>query len=68
MAFRVRELLLVSSPYDSYALEEDAQLGESLDVEYLQLHLSAAPHITRVSTGEEALRPSGRATTTWSSP
>ncbi len=55
MAFRVRELLLVSSPYDSYALEEDAQLGEFLDVEYLQLHLSSAPHITRVSTGEEAL-------------
>ena len=55
MAFRVRELLLVSSPYDSYALEEDAQLGESLDVEYIQHHLSTAPHITRVSTGEEAL-------------
>jgi CheY-like chemotaxis protein len=56
MGFRVRELLLVSSPYDSYALEEDALLGESLDVEYLQLNMSAAPHITRVSTGEEALR------------
>jgi CheY-like chemotaxis protein len=56
MGFRVREMLLVSSPYDSYALEEDALLGESLDVEYLQLNLSAAPHITRVSTGAEALR------------
>ena len=55
MGFRVRELLLVSSSYDSYALEEDALLGESLDAEYLQLNLSAAPHITRVATGEEAL-------------
>lgn len=55
MPFRVRDILLVSSAYDSYILEEDGLLGESLDVEYLQLNLSAAPRITRVSTGEDAL-------------
>ena len=55
MPFRVRDILLVSSPYDLYILEEDGLLGESIDVEYLQLNLSAAPRITRVSTGEEAL-------------
>ncbi len=55
MPFRIREILLVSSPYDLYILEEDGFLGESLDLEYLQLNLSAAPRITRVSTGEEAL-------------
>lgn len=55
MPFRIREILLVSSQYDLYILEEDGLLGESLDVEYLQLNLSAAPRITRVSTGEEAL-------------
>ena len=55
MPFRIRDILLVSSPYDLYILEEDGLLGESLDLEYLQLNLSAAPRITRVSTGEEAL-------------
>jgi hypothetical protein len=55
MPHRVRDILLVSSAYDSYILEDDGLLGESLDVEYLQLNLSAAPRITRVATGEEAL-------------
>jgi hypothetical protein len=55
MSYRIRDILLVSSPYDSYILQEDAFLGESLDVEYQQLHLSAAPQIIQVSTGEEAL-------------
>lgn len=55
MADRVREILLVSSLYDSYVLEEDGFLAESLDAEYFQLNLSAAPRITRVPTGEEAL-------------
>jgi hypothetical protein len=55
MRYRIRDVLLVSSPYDSYILQEDAFLGESLDAEYQQLNLSAAPQITQVSTGEEAL-------------
>jgi DNA-binding NarL/FixJ family response regulator len=54
MAFRVREVLLVSSLYDSYILEEDGLLSESLDAEYHQLNLSYAPHITQVSTAEAA--------------
>jgi CheY-like chemotaxis protein len=54
-AFRVREVLLVSSLYDSYILEEDGQLAESLDAEYYQLKLSYAPRITRVSTAEAAI-------------
>lgn len=56
MAYRVREVLLVSSIYDSYILEEDGQLAESLDAEYHQLNLSYAPRITQASTGDEALR------------
>ena len=55
MSYRVREVLLVSSLYDSYILEEDGQLGESLDAEYYQLKLSYAPRITQVSTAEAAL-------------
>lgn len=55
-SFRVREILLVSSAYDSYVIQEDAFLGESLDAEYHQLNLSAAPRITQVSTAEQALQ------------
>lgn len=55
MSFRVREVLLVSSLYDSFILEEDGQLAESLDVEYYELKLSYTPRITRVSSGREAL-------------
>ncbi len=55
MSYRIREILFVSSAYDSYILQEDALLGESLDFEYRQLNLSSSPRITQVSTGEEAL-------------
>lgn len=55
MAYRVRDILLVSSPYDSYILQEDALLGESLDIEYRQLNLTSTPRITQVSTGAEAI-------------
>lgn len=59
MAFRVRDILLVSSRYDSYVLLQDAFLGESLDLEYRQLNLSAAPQITQVESGAEALEALG---------
>jgi CheY-like chemotaxis protein len=52
---RVRELLLVSSRYDSYILEEDGQLAENLDAEFYQLNLASSPRITQVSSAEEAL-------------
>jgi DNA-binding NarL/FixJ family response regulator len=55
LSFRVREVLLVSSLYDSYILQEDGQLAESLDAEYHQLNLSYAPRITQVSTAAAAL-------------
>jgi len=55
MPHRIRELLLVSSPYDSFILEEDGLLTELVDGEYQDLGLTHSPSITRVSTGEEAL-------------
>jgi CheY-like chemotaxis protein len=55
MSYRVREVLLVSSLYDSYILEEDGQLSESLDAEFYQLNLATSPRITQVPTAEEAL-------------
>jgi hypothetical protein len=55
MGYRVREVLLVSSRYDSYILEEDGQLSESLDAEFYQLNFLTSPRITQVFTAEEAL-------------
>ena len=48
-------MLLVSSPYDSFILEEDGLSTEMISTEYLDLGLTHAPNIMRVSTGEEAL-------------
>jgi CheY-like chemotaxis protein len=56
MPRRVRNILLVSSLYDSFTFEQDGQLTEVLFSEYLELNLRYAPRIERVSTAEEALR------------
>ncbi len=55
MQFKVKNILLVSSLYDSFILEEDGQVGELISSDYQELNLSLAPQIKRVSTGEEAL-------------
>ena len=55
MRRRVDEILLVSSPYDAFSLEEDGLLNEAIYAEYVDLGLTHAPSMTRVSTGEEAL-------------
>ncbi len=55
MQFKVKDILLVSSLYDSFILEEDGQVGGLISSKYDELNLSYAPHIRRVSTGEEAL-------------
>lgn len=56
MQFRVKHILLVSSSYDSYVLEEDGQLTDLIYNEYLELNLTITPHVKRASTAEEALR------------
>ena len=55
MPFRIRDILLVSSLYDSFIVEQDGRLTELLLSEYAQLNLSYAPLVTRVSSGEDAL-------------
>ncbi|MBU0641200.1 MAG: histidine kinase [Planctomycetes bacterium] len=55
MLRRVEEILLVSSAYDSFILEEDGLLTELISSEYVDLGLTHAPTVTRVSSGEEAL-------------
>src|ERR1700751_2123893 len=55
MPFRVRDILLVSSLYDSFILREDGRLNELIIGESLELNLQQIPDITQVSTGAEAL-------------
>ncbi len=56
MRFRIRKILLVSSLYDSFILEEDGQLYEMIFSVYSEMNLTQAPNFTRVSRGETALR------------
>lgn len=55
MAFKVREILLVSSAYDAFIMEEDGSLAMRIINEYQGLNLSRPPRITSVSTVEQAM-------------
>jgi len=55
MPFKVLEILLVSSPYDAFIMEEDGSLATRLINEYQGLNLSGPPRITLVSSGKEAI-------------
>lgn len=58
MQYRIIEILLVASHYDSFILEEDGQLTELVIQEYrnLDLNLRFAPRFTRAAEAAEALR------------
>ncbi|RKY97614.1 MAG: histidine kinase, partial [Ignavibacteriae bacterium] len=56
MRVRIANILLVSSLYDLYLFEEDGRLYELIRHEYQGLNLSHSPELTRVSSGEEAIR------------
>ena len=53
--FRVQNILLVSSLYDSFILREDGRLNELLIGESLELNLRHVPGVTHVASGAEAL-------------
>jgi CheY-like chemotaxis protein len=55
MPFRVQDILLVSSLYDSFILREDGRLNEMLIGQSIELHLHHTPEITHVATAAEAL-------------
>jgi len=55
MPFKVQNILLVSSLYDSFILREDGRLNELLIDESLELNLQQIPGITHVSSCAEAL-------------
>jgi CheY-like chemotaxis protein len=55
MARKIRDILLVSTPYDAWILEEDCRLSERIIHEYRGLNLSNPPRFTWVSKAQEAL-------------
>ncbi len=54
MPIRVRDVLLLSSRYDAFVLEEDGHLTEQIFLEYRSLSLSSAPRFTHVTTESAA--------------
>ncbi len=55
MSARVENIILVSSLYDKFILQEDGQLSEVILGEFLDLHLHHTTGLTHVSSGSEAL-------------
>ncbi|MBN1320086.1 MAG: histidine kinase [Thermoleophilia bacterium] len=55
MARRVENIILASSTYDTFILQEDGLLSELILGEFLDLHLHHTTGISHVSSGAEAL-------------
>ena len=55
MLWRVENIVLVSSLYDSFVLAEGGHVTELILAEFLGMNLHHIPNIVRVSTGAEAL-------------
>ena len=55
MGVKIREILLVASPYDAFLLEEDGSLASRIINEYSGLNLSQPPRVTRTSSAYAAL-------------
>ncbi len=55
MARRVENIILVSSTYDTYILQEDGQLSELILNEFLDLNLHHTTGLRHVATGAEAI-------------
>ncbi|MCF8242960.1 MAG: histidine kinase [Melioribacteraceae bacterium] len=55
MKYRIRDILLVSSLYDSFIFEEDGRLYELLRKEYQGLNLSHSPELIQCSSGADAI-------------
>lgn len=60
MSHRVREILLVSSPYDFFILEEDGQLTERILSEYVELNLRYSPKVTHAADADDAIEILGK--------
>ncbi|MEN8250735.1 MAG: PEP/pyruvate-binding domain-containing protein, partial [Bacteroidota bacterium] len=56
MPFTVKEILLISSLYDAYAIDREGRFSEHMLGQYGQLNLTSFPRITGVSSMEQALK------------
>jgi CheY-like chemotaxis protein len=56
MPFRVKDILIVSSLYDAFTIEEEGLIAELVIGQYQHLLLSQPPRVTRVFSGEKALQ------------
>lgn len=55
MPFKVKEILLISSLYDAYAIEREGRFSEHMLGQYGQLNLTSFPRITGASSLKQAL-------------
>ncbi len=55
MPYRVAEVLLVSSPYDAFILEQDGGLTEQVFLQFTTLSLTAPPRFAHAPTAEAAV-------------
>lgn len=55
MTERISEILLVSSVYDSFIIEQDVRLSDQIFEEFHNLNLRTLPHIHRASSVSQAL-------------
>ena len=56
MVKRINKVLLVSSYYDNFILEEDGRLSDQIFAEFHNLNLRTLPIITRVATATDAIK------------
>ncbi len=54
MKQRIYQVLLISSTYDSFMLEEDGRIDEAIFMEYVSLNLRYPPQFIKVTSEEEA--------------
>jgi len=55
MSRKIQHILLISSPYDAYLMEEEGNLASKIINEYRGLNLSRPPTITQIASAEKAL-------------
>ncbi|WP_235208237.1 PEP/pyruvate-binding domain-containing protein [Saccharicrinis fermentans] len=56
MQKRIQSVLLISSSYDAFLLEEDGRIEEQIFNEYVALNLRYPPRFIQVTTAEEAFK------------
>ncbi len=54
MPFKVKEILLISSLYDAYAIDREGRFSEHMLGQYMDLNLTSFPRITGASSSQQA--------------